>query len=28
MTGVQVGVLGLLAELLDRRLPSFHRPED
>jgi glycosyltransferase involved in cell wall biosynthesis len=28
MTGVQVGVLGLLAELMDRRLPSFHRPED
>lgn len=28
MTGVQVGVLGLLAELLDRRLPSFHRPDD
>ena len=28
MTAVQVGVLGLLAELLDRRLPTFHRPED
>lgn len=28
MSGVQVGVLGLLADLLDRRLPSFQRPED
>lgn len=28
MTGVQVGVLGLLAELLDRRLPTYFRPED
>ncbi|GAB4474329.1 MAG: hypothetical protein Kow00124_14200 [Anaerolineae bacterium] len=28
MTGIQVGVVGLLAELVNRRLPNFYRDDD
>jgi hypothetical protein len=27
MTGIQVGVIGLLAELINRRLPNYYREE-